>query len=353
MKKSEFTQNERKLFNYETNQFLADRSWERRELEGETIYVKKRADYPPTNFLDKPKKTTLPSIEETIRSINHFFSKRGYTLGVESDISLKDNYDTFLMGAGIQYFRRCFWGSDIPGEGRFFIPQPVVRVKYADRIKEGVTSSFVNPTTAQLLGSFQDHLASLDDWFDLFSEIGLYMGDFNLRIVSPERYGQGKKGNWASTDGFSMSINYLNLNIGDAGYIRVPTNKNGILEVSDIGFGLERILWALYKTPSYFDLIGPEIERKYSRFTLMDSMRSATLLGMSNINNATQDAYNQFRKFTKTASHEYGLFDTFRLVKHYYGFWSKFITPRKDLLGTYYFLDEKISEENENGQEIL
>jgi len=193
MKKAEFMQNERESFNEEINRFLIDRFWERKEFGGRIIYMKRGASYPPINFLDKPKKKSLPPLEETIKYINDFFSKRNYIRRVDDDISIRDTDDTFLIGAGIQYFRRCFWGNDPPEEGTFFIPQPVVRVKYADEAKEGVTSSFVNHTTAQILSSFQDHLVSLDDWFDLFSEVGLYLGDFNLRLVPPKRYGRGKK----------------------------------------------------------------------------------------------------------------------------------------------------------------
>lgn len=217
-------------------------------------------------------------------------------------------------------------------------------MRYINKIGEGSTTSFVNASTVQLQCSFESHIRSLDDWLDLLSKLGLYMGDFNLEIVSPERYGRGKKGNWKHTDGFSIGINYLNLNIGDAGYIRIPSEGRS-LEISDIGFGLERILWGLYKTPSYFDLIGPQSEIKNSRFQLVDSLRSSTLLGMSNISEGTSDAHNQFRKFTKIASGYYGMFDAFKLVSHYYNFWSKFITPKKSTLETYYFLDENIRKE--------
>ncbi len=348
MKKVKFSIDEREFFNEATHNFLTERCWQRKKSEEGIIYVKEGTSNSTTNFLDKPKKSNLPFLEELIKDINNFFIKKNYLRRVENNISINDTKDTFLIGAGIQYFRKCFWDNDLPEEGKFFIPQPVIRVKYANSVKQGVTSSFVNQTTVQLLNSFYDHLSSLDDWFDLFSAMGLYMGDFNLRFVPSDRYGKGKKSNWASTDGFSISINYLNLNIGDAGYIRVPTKKNGNLNISDIGFGLERILWALYKTPSYFDIISPKSESKYSRFRLVDSIRSATLLAMSNIQEGTQDAYNQFRKFTKTASQYYGLFDSFNLINHYYDFWSKFILPQKNMLESYSFLAREIFKEISN-----
>jgi len=344
MERAEISQEERKEFQDHLNRFLTKRKWKRREFESKTIYLKEGVNYPPDHFLEKPRKRRLPPLSQGIRKIIAFFPERGYEEKVQDNIVNTGKVkDTFLIGAGVQYFRECFWGDKGPTEGSFFLPQPVIRMQYANSVKEGSTSSFVNASTVQLQSSFREHLVSLDNWFDLFSEQGLYMGDFNLEVVSPERYGRGKKGKWKDTDGFSVNINYLNQNIGDAGFIRVQT-KRGPLEVSDIGFGLERILWSLYKTPSYFDLIGPISETRNLRFQLVDSIRSATLLGMSNISDKDQNSYNQFKKFVKYASDFYGQFDLFKLIRHYHNFWSEFINPQRGSTQTYYFLDREIGE---------
>jgi len=344
-----FSNEELDLFKKKLNEFLSDRGWRKKEIGNQLTYIKSEKYDHSNNFLDKPKKRNLPPLDAIMEEMIRFFLRKGYVQKVEENIAINDVKDTFLIGAGIQYFRRCFWGSEAIPEGRFFIPQPVIRIKYIDKVNEGITTSFVNPTSAQIGASFSNHLHSLDDSFDFLSQIGLYMGDFNLAVVPQERYCLGKKGNWSKTDGFSLRLNYLNLGIGDAGYIRIPTKNNGIVEISDIGLGLERILWGLYKTPSYFDLISPRIGKKDQKNSLIDSVRTATLLAMSNINEARPDAFNQFRKFTKIASNEYGSFDMFKLVGNYFNFWSKFIHPKRSFLDTYYFLDNEISKEIKDG----
>ncbi|MBU4351725.1 MAG: hypothetical protein KKA65_03820 [Nanoarchaeota archaeon] len=347
MGKAKFTKIEREKFQKKLDEFLEDRLWKQRDFNGRTFYLKKESNYPPFNFLDKPSKKNLLSFQEIIQEINSFFLDNNYGLKVENNICLDQKIkDTFIMGAGIQYFRECFWNDKNLIKGKYFIPQPVIRMRTLNRIDEGITSSFVNISTVDLETSFKKHLYHLDNWFNLLSKLGLYMGDFNLEVIPKERYAKNKKGNWSKTDGFSLSINYLNLNVGDAGFIKIPTKKQELC-VSDIGFGLERLLWSLYKTPSYFDIIGPKSETKYLRFKLVDSIRSATLLVMSNLSKNNIDSYNQFKKFIKIGSQHYGSFDTMKLIKHYHLFWSNFIKPQRSVFNCYSFLDQQLRDKNE------
>jgi len=347
MGKAKFTKIEREKFHKKLDEFLEDRLWGKRDFNGRTFYLKKESNYPPFNFLDKPSKKNLPSFQKIIQEINSFFLDNNYDSKVENNICLDQKIkDTFIIGAGIQYFREYFWNDKNLIKGKYFIPQPVIRMKSLNNIGEGITSSFVNISTVDLETSFEKHLYHLENWFNLISKLGLYVGDFNLEVIPKKRYAKNKKGNWNKTDGFSLSINYFNLNVGDAGFIKIPTKRQELC-VSDIGFGLERLLWSLYKTPSYFDIIGPKSETKYLRFKLVDSIRSATLLVMSNLSKENIDSYNQFKKFIKIGSQYYGSFDTMKLIQHYYIFWSNFIKPQKSAFSCYSFLDQQLRDKNE------
>ena len=50
---------------------------------------------------------------------------------------------------------------------------------------------------------------------------------------------------------------YGGLELGDAAYLSIPQATRPAIPISDIGFGLERIAWAVNKTGSYFDILLP------------------------------------------------------------------------------------------------
>src|SRR3989344_7510532 len=209
MKKSNFSIDEREYFTRRLDDFLASRNWDRREFNNKVIYTKNGSEYPPINFLDRSPKKILSSPIVIIKEMEGYFLRGGYRRRVENNIAIDGGVrDTFLIGAGVQYFRECFWGDETPLGGSYFLPQPVIRMNSLKRICEGFTSSFVNTSTVKLYADFDEYIECLDNWFSLFSNLGLYIGDFNLEIISSERYGQGKKGNWSYTDGFSVSIKY-------------------------------------------------------------------------------------------------------------------------------------------------
>lgn len=345
--KTRFTEKERREFLFQLDQFLEGNHWIKKSDKNGSIVFKKKNFSKNNDFLQLSKKKGLPSLNEQITYLSSFFYNLSFERKVSEKIALTDGVagESFLIGSGIQNFRDLFWGEKALKKSKFFIPQPVIRTQYINQIREGCTSSFVNVTTAGLNYEFKDHLRTLDTWFSLFSKMGLHMNDFNLNLVPKERYSLNKKGIWSNTDGISLGINYQNLNLGDAGFIKLP-NKDEF--ISDIGFGLERILWAVNKTNSYFSLIGPELESEKKRYAVMDSTRSATLLSMTNISEANKDSINQFRKFTKKLSKHYGNFDLYRLVEHYHSYWSNFLNEQKPLALTYYFLRKEIENEKRN-----
>lgn len=337
--KASFSDEERIQFDEKLNIFLTERNWSPRNANDVTEYVKAGAK-PPSNFLEKPPKRLLPSAYELTSRIRTFFAARAYKEAVQNDVAYQGAIpDTFLVCAGVQYFRDCFWGEKPALIGSYFLPQPVIRMNQFNRIGQGISSSFVNLSTVQLNPTMDAHLTHIDTWFDLLSELGLYVGDFSIKRVPSNRYAFGKNGNWAKTAGISLTLNYGNLQVGDAGFIKVPAAQNQLL-VSDVGFGLERILWAVCKTPYYFDMIGPkDVPRNIK---ISDSVRSAVLLRMSNISKEQKDAYHQYKKFIKRLAQEQGHFDLFKYVKHYYSFWSQFIKPSKDAVAVYDLISDDL-----------
>ncbi len=96
----------------------------------------------------------------------------------------------------------------------------------------------------------------------------------------------------------------------------------------------------------FFELITPKNELKHSRYGIIDSIRSLTLLSMSNIRNSNIDSKNQFNKYVKNISENYGLFDTFNLVSYSYDYWSKFIKPLNSKQETYSYINSSLEKEN-------
>lgn len=345
--KAAFTKTEKDEYYEKLRGFMKKRGW-KESGEGESLIFKKEKGITEGSFLDMPKKKNLPEKKKLIQKIEDFFKTENIEKRVKENIAMKRKEgESFLVNSAVQYFRDVFWEERNFKTGTFYIPQPVVRMKSFNNPQEGYTTSFVNSSTIGINSSIEKHLDNLDRWFDLFSKVGLYLGNFSLETVPSKKYAQNKKGVWANTDGLSLGINYLDLNLGDAGFIKIPQENRENLTISDIGFGLERILWGVYKNKSYFELMGPDVEYNLGKYKTIDNTRSATLLSMKNAKDFNKDAYNQFRKFTRELAKDYGNFDLYRLVEHNNNYWSYFLEGVKNVEKTYFHLRSEI--ENEKG----
>jgi hypothetical protein len=271
------------------------------------------------SFLNFPGKKRFIKPVELFEEASKFFEKRGLRRVTPKNV-VSSSSEILFIGAGIQAFSNELLKGSCPSE--FFLAQPCIRMKALKRVGviEGYSTSFVNICTEKRDVNIMDYLYSIDEWLDFLSSVGLYVGYLTLR----------EKLNWKgrAMEGISLLLQYGGLEIGDAVYIYHFTQQNNTqiqqeITISDVGLGLERVCWALNKTASYFDAIGPISEVFYGNIVSIDALRTMTLMAASGVLPSNNNHGYQFRKISKNYHLSHNLIPSSHIA-YYYNFWNKF-----------------------------
>lgn len=271
-------------------------------------------------FLEKPRAKKPPGIGEIVRGFRTHFGNHGYKEA--NPIPIVSNIGTTLFtGTGTQIFDRAIFMEDVVLQKPHFVAQPVIRLQEVELVGkvDGFATSFVNLSTEHVNSSLQEHITHIDNWLSLLSRLKLYMGDFTLKFKEDNP-------TWGDIqlDALTIKLNYMGLEIGVANYfLDIPQTSRESLTISDLSFGLERIAWAINKTQSYFDIIGPLILSALNKHVYMDSYRTMTLMAASGVKPANSDRGSKFRMLAKKVSQPCGHFLE-DLVRYYYGWWGRF-----------------------------
>ena len=202
--------------------------------------------------------------------LKKYFLDRGYNCITPHQIV--NNNDTVFLTAGIQPILSDFRSSKIENETKIYLSQPVIRTQFANYISEGSSIAFINSTSAGFNISEKEHNNLVNDWIELFYELGIKSEDIQSKSKNYER-------EWGDllVSGKKTFYYYGNIEIGDTTFFTKITKdeKNiGIDTMSDVGFGLERIRWCI-NNESYFNLysdskeISPEIKAYLSVIALL------------------------------------------------------------------------------------
>ncbi len=317
------------------DRFLDERAWFANACTkcGKTFYTKYPSQIDGPNcewgacgveslrFLTFSKRKQLLTPWQARDIIANCFEQFGFVTVAPQNIS--NIYGTTdLIIAGVQVFDPIIHRKQTIRLEKLFVAQPCVRMQFQHivEMQEGTSTAFVNVCTERMSASLSDHLQAVDQWCTALSKLGLHMNDFAIVVRTSEK-------NWGTGDFMAVELFFLygGLELGDAVYFAVPQEHRPPLMISDIGFGLERILWAVNKTESYYDLLTPLMSDGPRE--MFDTLRSLALLALSGVQASNKGSGLQFRRFAKVVAEKYIQEDTDQLLQHYYDYWAHFITP--------------------------
>lgn len=272
-------------------------------------------------FQSFPKRKNPVAPQKVATTINDFFVQDGASIVDSRNIANFDGH-TDLIIAGVQMFDDILHKNQPPREGKMFVLQPCIRMQFHPHIQtqEGISTSFVNVCTENMGVGFGGHLKAVNQWCSVLSRLGLHMNDFTIVMcTSTKDWGTGE------FSAIELFFVYGGLELGDAAYLLIPQATRDPLPISDIGFGLERIVWAMNKTESYFDMITPRtLEGPKEMF---DSCRTLALLAISGVKASNKGPGLQFRRFAKILSEKYYEEEVFQIILHYFAYWERFTKP--------------------------
>ena len=304
--------------------FLGKRKWIEglEPSTGRTTFQKsnvihKAGDLPDFRTLSRRKK--MVGREQLIDYTTNFFSER---CKVVKPVPAINGKNTLFTVAGIQAIDPTLFNEEALPEELMFILQPSIRMNSIDSVdgQKGFSTSFVNATTLRVNSPVDEHFKVLDLWLEYLSSLGIFAGDVTLIIDRDEQdWGKGPFKN------IRIDVFYGDLQLGDAVFIYdFPQTIRSNLTVSDIGFGLERIAWAINKHSSYFDWVGPVRLSLFREDKLIDSIRTMTLMAAHNVVPSNKAQGYRFRQLSKVAAKNSNFIDIETLVRFYHRFWKMF-----------------------------
>lgn len=317
------------------NEFMAKRGWQRHSCdECHSTYFSKpstntdisvcgwrkcdKGNYPFRAYTKRKK--MLPPVQIST-DMSEYFRSAGFDSVAPQNIA---NFDgqTDLVIAGVQMFDGIIHRNQDIRSDKVFVSQPCVRMQFQPHVelREGTSTSFVNVCTEQMGAEFSEHLQSVDHWCTILSKLGLHMNDFVIVMrTSVNDWGTGK------FSSIELFFSYGGLELGDAAYLLIPQPSRSAIPISDIGFGLERIAWAVNKTDSYFDTLTPWTASGARE--MFDLFRTIALLVLCGVRAANKGPGLQFRRLAKVLSEKYCGADIHSAIAYYFDYWAKFIKP--------------------------
>jgi len=304
---------------------LKENSWIRPE---NTSKLFKKANSPLFSVSEKPDfrslgKSNVVFTKDLFTDITSHFDSNNYTLLPAKGID-NSGSDTLFIGAGLQVVLIELNSGTLDNNKPYFMFQPSLRVSSLDKMltKNGYSTSFTNVCTEEVNADFDSHWEKLNSWFNLLSKKGLYMGHVSL-VEDP---------NWKANnlDGQSLLIYYGDLQLGDAVFIEGKTISGKPFTMSDIGFGIERILWALNKTERYFESYMPTLGLQKNDYESQDILRSLTLMSMSGIKPSHTAQGYRFRQYAKMFLERTNDVEPYSGLKRHYNNWSMMFSADND-----------------------
>jgi hypothetical protein len=259
--------------------------------------------------------------EQISAKMSEYFRSVGF--GVETPLNIANlQGKTDLVIAGVQMFDDIIHQNQEIRNNKVFVAQPCVRMQFQQHVgtQEGTSTSFVNVCTEKMEATFSEHLQSIDHWCTILSKLGLHMNDFVVIMrTTVNNWGTGK------FSALELFFSYGELELGDAAYLLIPQPNRPAIPISDIGFGLERVAWAINKTNSYFDTLMPWTATGTKE--MFDSCRTMALLVLCGVQAANKGPGLQFRRFAKVLGEKYYGENVYSIFSYYFDYWAQFIKP--------------------------
>lgn len=244
--------------------FFASRNWQRKQCPFclEEYYAKR--DLPHCGsyrcagsyqFLNIPAPKAYLELGACASTLRSFFTGRGHSPHQPIAIVRDDERTLFASTAGQIYDDLIYGQARQEETRRCVVLQPVIRLQGIGSVAslDGISTSFVHAATECWNVTAEEHFNVFDQWLDFFSSLGLHVGGLCLKIKRADNDWSGRM-----VTSEMLKINYSGLEVGVANFFfNIPQTSETVATLSDIGVGIERLVWAINKSPAYFDGIGP------------------------------------------------------------------------------------------------
>jgi hypothetical protein len=277
-------------------------------------------------FVALPSPKHLLELDTCAMRVREFYDERGFLKHEPFRIVRVGERTLFASTAGQIYDELIYGSSSQVCRDTQYVIQPVVRLQERESIptSDGISTAFVHCGLESWNASPEDHFHNLDSLLDLLSNLGIYVGHLCLQI-------DGDDNDWSgmTVPAAMIRMNYAGLELGVANFFYSILQSTGLATLSDVGVGLERIVWAANKTVSYFDSIGPPSAIGKHKRTTLDAMRTATLVSAAGVRPGNKNHESKLRSLVQDFADSALSLNLFELVRYYYDQWTSFMKLRE------------------------
>ena len=312
--------------------FFASRNWQRKQCPFclEEYYTKR--DLPHCGsyrcagsyqLLHIPAPKAYLELGACANTLRSFFTGRGHNLHQPIAVVRNDERTLFASTAGQIYDDLIYGQTRQDATQRCVVLQPVIRLQGIGSVAslDGISTSFVHAATECWNATAEEHFNLFDQWLDFFSSLGLHVGGLCLKIKRADNDWSGR-----AVTSEMLKINYGGLEVGVANFFfNIPQLSETVATLSDIGVGLERLVWAINKSPAYFDGIGPLSSVIIHKRVVLDAVRTATLMAGSGVVPGHKNQGSKLRAMIGLIVEEAQHLNLYELVRYYHRQWASFI----------------------------
>jgi|GEM_PF-2457807 len=303
-------------------------------IQDEAFFIKKLG-------FENDKKTVRQFYRLTEVARQEYEKQTGEPLALSSPDALKSYFDkysilhpeavlrpkgdtTIFTTAGVQRIESMLCENAEIKSDTFVVAQPVIRSQFLDKVKEGMSTSFVD-CSVENIGATPDDLVRLHKLFvSLLVNQGIPAQNILFTISeSVDQWGEKR----ISKRTVTFYVN--DIEIGECVYIPdYPLTETSKISVADMCFGVERLCWGLRKNDVYFEDFKEFYPSGHDRNEIagiIDSIRTAVLIACEGVKPSHKDPGYRLRLLmTRFFSRNKALkLETEKLVAKAYEYWKK------------------------------
>jgi len=159
---------------------------------------------------------------------------------IEPDKICRSKGDTtFFTTAGVQYIETFLKRDKILKKEKFMVAQPVIRSQFMDKVKEGISTSFINFSIESVDSTPEEFIELSKNFIRLVISQGVEIDKIKFQIEEmPDQWGDKK------FHKIVLTLYFNDIEIGECVYIHgYPVTESKKIDIVDIGFGVERLNW--------------------------------------------------------------------------------------------------------------
>ncbi len=207
---------------------------------------------------------------------------------------------TFFTTAGVQRIETILREKGKLEKEKFIVAQPSIRSQFMDKVKEGTSTSFVNFSIESIKPDSQEFTNLFKNFINLICTLGVNPNDLRFEIKEDSvKWGPKQFNN------IGVTIYFNGIELGESVYIHdYPVSEEEKISIVDLGFGVERVMWATGQESPYFsefkDVYKDNEMIDTDEITaVLDPIRTMVLIAGEGVHVSQHDHGYRLRQFSK------------------------------------------------------